>query len=137
MKKVIPKINFNKKDFTKILAKCVSCRRMLFIISFGILLIITFDIVYQYAFLNVRYIDYVEDDNFIITDGKINNANLSGVLRNVDGDKEKIRIGINKKYETPFEFDYEIYYYDDENIDDSDFNDSENSGDDESGENNF
>jgi len=129
MKKITPKINFDKKDFIKILTKCASCKRLLFIVFFGMLLIFTFDIVYKYAFLNIKYIDYVEDNNFVIMDGKINNVNLNRVLRNIDEDKKKIQEGINKKYEDPFSFNGFEYLSDIENRDSENYGaggDSEN-----------
>ena len=104
MKKITLKIKFNKKNFKKILSRIFYCKRLFFIMFFGVLLIFTFDIVYKNAFLNVEYIDYTEDDNFIITDGKINNVNLNRVLKNIDKDKEKIRTKINKEYKDPFGF---------------------------------
>ncbi|MCK5122582.1 MAG: hypothetical protein KAQ87_00295 [Candidatus Pacebacteria bacterium] len=119
MQKIIPKINLNKKNLIKILAKCAGCKRLLFIISFGALLIFTFDIVYQHAFINIEFIDYKKDSSFIITNGKINNVNLNRVLKNINEDKKKIEIGIKQEYENPFkfkvpkwldEFDYEIEY---------------------------
>ena len=104
MKKIIPKIKFNKKDFIKILAKCISCKRLFFIIFFGALLIFTVDIVYRYAFINIEYINYTKNNNFIITDGKINNVNLNRVLKNIDKNKKKIEEEIDKKYRDPFYF---------------------------------
>ena len=136
MKKIIPKINFSKKNLIKILVKCAGCRRLLFIISFGALLIFTFDIVYKHAFINVEFVDYKKDNSFIITNGKINNVNLNRVLKNINEDKKKIEIGIRQEYENPFrfkvpkwldEFDYEIEY-DNYNSDldiDRDLNDDE------------
>ena len=122
MKKIVPKINFNKKDFIKILAKCAGYKRLLFIIFFGVLLIFTVDVVYKHAFINIEYVDYTKDNNFIITDGKINNANLNRVLKNVDKNKEKIEEEINKKYRDPFTFGSSEYLEEDEN------KNSENSG---------
>ena len=104
MKKIILKINFNKKDFKRILFKIIYFKRLLFIIFFGMLIIATFNIIYKYAFLDIEYVDYVEDDSFIITDGKINNINLNRVLKNINKDKEKIEVGINKEYKDPFSF---------------------------------
>jgi uncharacterized membrane protein YcaP (DUF421 family) len=115
MKKIIPKINFNKKDFIKILIKCASCKRLLFIIFFGTLLIFTVDVVYKYAFINIEYVNYTKDNNFIITDGKINNVNLNRVLKNIDKNKEKIEEEVNKKYKDPFSFDSSEYLKEDEN----------------------
>ena len=148
MKKIIPKINFNKKDCKRILSRIIYCKRLLFIIFFGTLLIFTFDIVYRYAFLNVEYVDYVEDDNFIITDGKINNINLNRVLKNIDKDREKIKIESSKEYEDPFSFrnsellnesDYEIKYdneNEDENINNGDLDGSKDLNNDENNESN-
>jgi len=104
MKKINLKIKFKKKDFGRILSKVICYKRLLFIIFFGILLIFTFEIVYKYAFLNIRYIGYTESDSFIIANGKINNVNLNRVLRNIDEDKEKIKIEIKKEYKNPFSF---------------------------------
>ena len=115
MKKIIPKINFNKKDFIKILIKCASCKRLLFIIFFGTLLIFTVDVVYKYAFINIEYVNYTKDNNFIITDGKINNVNLNRVLKNIDKNKEKIEEEVNKEYKDPFSFDSSEYLKEDEN----------------------
>ena len=135
MKKIIPKINFNKKDCKRILSRIICCKRLLFIIFFGTLLIFTFDIVYRYAFLNVEYVDYVEDDNFIITDGKINNINLNRVLKNIDKDREKIKIESSKEYEDPFNFRnselLEEVGYEAEHINEEENIDGGNLGDDE------
>ena len=122
MKKIVPKINFNKKDFIKILVKCASCKRLLFIIFFGALLIFTVDVVYKHAFINIEYVDYTKDNSFIITDGKINNVNLNRVLKNIDKNEEKIEEEINKEYRDPFSFDSSEYLEEDEN------KNSENSG---------
>jgi len=104
-------------------------------VFFGTLLIFTFDIVYRYAFLNLEYVDYVEDNNFIITDGKINNINLNRVLKNIDKDREKIKIESNKEYKDPFSFGnseileevgYEVEYInEEENIDGGNLGDDE------------
>jgi len=150
MKKIIPKINLDKKDIKRILFKMIYFKRLLFMLLFGALLIFTFDTIYKYTFLNIKYIDYVEDNSFIITDGKITNVSLSRILKNIDEDKRRIEIGIKKEHKNPFEFgsvesfggfDYEIKYEnenddknEDENIDKEDLDDSENLGDDESSE---
>lgn len=132
MKKIIPKMNFNKEDFKRILFKALYCKRLLFMIFFGALLIFTFDIVYRYAFLNVEYIDYVEDDSFIITDGKINNINLNRVLKNVNEDREKIKTEINKEYKDPFSFNYKVEDINkDEDINNGDLDNSKDLNDDE------
>lgn len=148
MKKIIPKINFNKKDFKRILSRVIYCKRLLFIIFFGVLLIFTFDVVYRYAFLNIKYVDYVGDNSFIITDGKINNINLNRVLKNVNEDREKIKTEINKEYKDPFsfsgsellnKFDYEIKYdneNEDENINNGDLDGGKDLSDDENNESN-
>ena len=143
MKKVISKINFNEEDLKRILSKVICCKRLLFMIFFGALLVYTFNVVYKYVFLNIKYISYTEDDNFIITDGKINNINLNVVLRNTDKDKERIKAGIDKKYKTPFSFnDSELpgEFNEDEkegeNINNSDLDNSKDLGEDENNENN-
>jgi len=120
MKKIIPKMNFNKKDCKRILFKIFFFKRLLFIILFGALLIFTFDIIYKYAFLNVKYIDYVGDNSFIIKDGKITNVNLNRILKNMDKDERRVEIGIRKEYKNPFEFDYEIRYEEDGDEDNED-----------------
>ena len=131
MKKIALKINFKKVDFKRILSKIICFKRLLFIIFFGMLIIATFNIVYKYAFLDIEYVDYVEDDSFIITDGKINNINLNRVLKNINKDKEKIEVGINKEYKDPFSFSgpeilNEVEYINEgENIDGGDLDDSE------------
>lgn len=141
MKKIAPKINFNKKDFKRILFKIVCFKRLLFMVFFGALLIFTFNTIYKYTFLNIKYIDYAGDDSFIIIDGKIANVSLSRILKNIEEDKKRVKIGISKEYKNPFEFDYEIEYDNnnenenyDGNIDRDDLNNSENSGDDRNSE---
>ena len=141
MKKIIPKINFNKKDCKRVLFKIICFKRLLFIILFGALLIFTFDVIYKYTFLNIKYIDYVGDNSFIITDGKITNVSLSRILKNIKEDEERIKMGIKKDYENPFEFDYEIKYNNegedkntDEDIDNGDLEKSENINDDKNSE---
>lgn len=136
MKKIITKINFNKESLKRILSRIVCCKRLLFILFFGILLIFTFDVVYKYAFLNVKYISYTEDDSFIIVNGRINNMNLNRVLKNIEEDEEKIKTKISKEYKTPFkfnnpissnEFDYEIKYGDEsDNVNSDNLDDNEN-----------
>ena len=141
MKKIAPKINFNKKDFKRVLFKIFCFKRLLFMVFFGALLIFTFNTIYKYTFLNIKYIDYAGDDSFIIIDGKIANVSLSRILKNIEEDKKRVKIGINKEHKSPFEFEYEIEYDNenedyDENIDRDDLDNSENSEDDENSESN-
>ncbi len=143
MKKIIPKINFSKEDFKGILSKIICCKRLLFIIFFGMLLIFTFDIVYKYALLDIKYIDYERDDSFLITDGKINNVNLNRVLKNIDKDRERIKTEINKEYKTPFSFDdpelpgeFNEDKKEDENINNSDLDNNKDLGEDKNNESN-
>jgi histidinol phosphatase-like PHP family hydrolase len=103
MKKIIPKINLSKKNIKTFLVKFVDCKRLLFIILFGAMLIFTVDIIYRYAFININYIDYTEDSNFIISDGKINSIKLNRVLKNIDKNNKKIEIEADKKYNSPFD----------------------------------
>lgn len=129
MKKIITKINFNKESLKRILSRIVCCKRLLFILFFGILLIFTFDVVYKYAFLNVKYISYTEDDSFIIVNGRINNMNLNRVLKNIEEDEEKIKMKISKEYKTPFNFNNPISSNDNVSSDNLDDNEN-NEGDD-------
>jgi hypothetical protein len=104
MKKIIPKINLNKKDIKRFLAKLLDYKRLFFIILFGMMLIFTVDIIYRYAFININYIDYTEESNFIVTDGKINSIKLSRVLKNIGENNKKIKMEADKKYKDPFDF---------------------------------
>lgn len=109
MKKIMPKINLDKKWFKKKLAGIIGYKRLLFIIFFGILLIFTFDTVYKYAFININYINYTKGDDFIIIEGRINNANLNQVLRSVEERNDRIKNEIVKKYRDPFNFENPEY----------------------------
>jgi len=104
MKKIKLKIKFKKEYLKIILSKIIYYKRLLFIIFFGALLIFSFEIIYKCVFLNIKHVDYMENNNFIITNGKINNVHLNRVLRNINENEEKVKIEIKKEYKNPFSF---------------------------------
>jgi hypothetical protein len=96
------KIGFDKNTVKNILALIIRRKRIFFILFFGALLIYTFDVVYKNVYLNIRYVDY--SGSFSVSDIKRESVVIKKILRDIKRKDERIKSGVSKHYEDPFNF---------------------------------
>jgi hypothetical protein len=95
-------VGFDKNTVKNILDLITRRKRIFFILFFGALLIYTFDVMYKNVYLNIRYVDY--SGSFSTSDIKRESIVVKKILRDIKRKDERIKSGVSKHYEDPFNF---------------------------------
>lgn len=97
------KIEINSKTINLAIAMLVSRRGLFLIMFFGGLLVYSFNVIYNNAYLKLQYVDY--SGNVMIFDGKRESLAIGKITDNLEKRDEIISKGLSKEYKNIFVYE--------------------------------
>jgi len=120
MKKI--KIEFDTEKTKRILSFFAKYRYILFILFLCSSLAFTFKFICDYAYSDIEFIDYKENESDVILEAKKINNRLQVILVNIEKRNYESGSKVDLKYNNPFKYNTE-----DIEIENTDFENNENS----------
>jgi len=102
MKKI--KIKFDKKIINRIVSRSIKYKSLIILIYFFVIIIFSFKVVYEDAYVKIKYIDYVESEDKVIANLKSANRLSLKIIEQINVNKLNFENKKQYEYENPFVF---------------------------------
>ena len=102
MKKI--KIKFDKKIINRIVSRSIKYKSLIILIYFFAIIIFSFKVVYEDAYVKIKYIDYIESEDKVIANLKSANRLSLKIIEQINVNKLNFENKKQYEYENPFVF---------------------------------
>ncbi|MCK5085331.1 hypothetical protein KAK05_01320 [Candidatus Parcubacteria bacterium] len=102
MKKI--KIKFDKKIINRIVSRSIRYKSLIILLYFFAIIIFSFKVVYEDAYVKIKYIDYIESEDKVIANLKSANRLSLKIIEQINVNKLNFENKKQYEYENPFVF---------------------------------
>ena len=102
MKKI--KIKFDKKIINRIVSRSIKYKSLIILLYFFAIIIFSFKVVYEDAYVKIKYIDYIESEDKVIANLKSANRLSLKIIEQINVNKLNFENKKQYEYENPFVF---------------------------------
>ena len=98
------KIKFDKKIINKIFSKFIKYKSLIIIFYFFAIILFSFKVVYEDAYVKIKYIDYIESEDKVIANLKSANRLSLKMIEQINVDRLNFKNKEQYDYKNPFIF---------------------------------
>ncbi|MCK5475955.1 MAG: hypothetical protein KAI71_05250 [Candidatus Pacebacteria bacterium] len=98
------KIKFDKKIINKIFSKFIKYKSLIILFYFFAIILFSFKVVYEDAYVKIKYIDYIESEDKVIANLKSANRLSLKMIEQINVDKLNFKNKEQYDYKNPFVF---------------------------------